>query len=708
MFVRECAKNRHVGGTFVSHQNENLPNMTKNEWFEIARTVIASRHIDIIEETELAPSGAVTYQFSARGHELAQAILGQLLRSGNDAATVYYRSRPFVIAAGMTYEESFAGPLARSGSRNGGRDIGVVHHLPNRKGVTVLPASGDVGAQYTPCVGWAQAITYHTRVLENTAWKGAVAVALGGDGSTATNGFWAALNIATTQKLPMVFFIEDNSFGISVPGTFQTPGGNIADNLGAFKNLRIVELDGTNPEEADRLISKTIAHVRESGAPALLRVRVPRLCGHSGADNQSYKTQEQKEEELSRDPLAKLRAFFLKKNYVDEAGWDALVADVEAEVRAACASALAQPEPDVSDTVTKVFDNGVLPKHGGVRAAGAELPTASGAKNEEGPRINLIEAVKRTLDTELRLHPRIVVFGEDVGVKGGVHGATVDLQIKHGADRVFDTSLSEEGIIGRAVGMALAGLMPVPEIQFRKYLDPAMEQINDTGTMRWRTNGDFAAPMVVRIPVGFSKRTGDPWHSVSGEAIFAHTIGWRVAIPSNAQDAVGLLRTALRDNDPTFFLEHRAIQDTAHGRGVYPGDDYLVPFGVASVVRSGASATVVAWGEMVHRVKSAVELSGADVEILDLRTIVPWDKEAVITSVRKTNRCMIAHEDTITCGFGAEIAATITRECFASLDAPVVRIAPPDVPIPYNKAMMDVVIPTIEVLAGEIRALVAY
>lgn len=682
--------------------------MTKNEWFEVARTVLASRIIDTIEETELAPSGKVTYQFSARGHELAQAILGQALRHGRDAATVYYRSRPLVIAAGMTYEESFAGPLALAGSRNGGRDIGVVHHLPNRKGVTVLPASGDVGAQYTPCVGWAQAISYHTNVLSDESWKGAVAVALGGDGSTATNGFWAALNIATTLKLPMIFFIEDNQFGISVPGTMQTPGGNIAANLASFASLRIVEVDGTNPDESDRMITKTVEHVRDTQRPALLRVRVPRICGHSGADNQSYKTPEQREDDLARDPIEKLKAMFIRKKYVDEQGWNDLVASVEQEVRLAQEAALRQPQPTAQDALTKLFDDGSLPKHGGLAAEGIDPVPSQTVIAEEGPRINLIEAVKRTLDHELGVNPRCVVFGEDVGMKGGVHGATVDLQVRHGAGRVFDTSLNEDGIIGRAVGLAAAGLMPVPEIQFRKYLDPATEQINDCGTLRWRTNGDFAAPMVVRIPVGFSKRTGDPWHSVSGEAILAHTLGWRIAMPSNAQDAVGLLRTALRGNDPTFFLEHRAIQDTAPGRGVYPGDSYAIRFGKANTIRSGTKATIVTWGEMVHRAKSAVELCAEDIEIIDLRTIVPWDQQAVLDSVRRTNRCMVLHEDTITAGFGAEIAATISRECFSALDAPVVRCASADVPIPYNKGMMDAVIPTIEEVAAQLRALLAY
>lgn len=675
---------------------------------DVARTVVASRYIDTIEENELAPSGQVTYQFSARGHELAQAILGGVMRQGNDAATVYYRSRPFVMSAGLSYEEAFSGPLARSGSRSGGRDIGVVHHLPNRRGVTVLPASGDVGAQYTPAVGWAQSILYRKNVMHEDAWKGAIAVALGGDASVATSGFWAALTIATTQKLPMLFFIEDNGYGISVPGHYQTPGSNIATNLASFANLRIVECDGTMPEEAERMISKTVDHVREHRGPALMRIRVPRLCGHSGADNQAYKPKEQREDELNRDPLVRLQEFFVRKKYFDAEQWTNFTNSIEQEVRAAAEAAVAQPEPSPGDAFAFAFDEGKKPMHGGMAAESIEPLQGNDIAEEQGTRINLIEAVKRTLDYELENNPRVVVFGEDVGAKGGVHGATVDLQLKYGIERVFDTSLSEEGIIGRAVGMAMAGLVPVPEIQFRKYLDPATEQMNDCGTLRWRTNGDYAAPMVVRIPVGFSKRTGDPWHSVSGEAIFAHTVGWRVAMPSNARDAVGLLRTAMRGNDPTLFLEHRAIQDTAPGRGVYPGHTYMLPFGVANIVRFGNKATVVCWGEMVHRVRGVVEAANLDVEIIDLRTIVPWDRETVLASIRKTARCMVVHEDTITCGFGSEIAAVIAQDAFAALDAPVVRIATPDIPIPYNRGMMDAVLPSAEDITRGIQNLIAY
>ena len=320
----------------------------------------------------------------------------------------------------------------------------------------------------------------------------------------------------------------------------------------------------------------------------------------------------------------------------------------------------------------------------------------------------MIDAIRQTLADELSVNPRMLVFGEDVGRKGGVHGATRDLQAAFGPERVFDTSLSEEGILGRAVGMALGGLLPVPEIQFRKYTDPAMEQITDCGTIRWRTNNAFAAPMVVRIPLGFSKRSGDPWHSSSGEAIFAHTLGWRIAFPSNAADAAGLLRAALRGGDPTFFLEHRALLDTPAGRGPYLGADYVLPFGQAALRQAGDILTVVSWGAMVQRSVEAAEPFEGQVEILDLRTLVPWDRAAVLESVRKTGRCLVVHEDTWTAGFGAEVAATVAQEAFAWLDAPVSRLAAPDCPVPYSTALMTSVIPSVELIRRRIEELLRF
>jgi 2-oxoisovalerate dehydrogenase E1 component len=302
------------------------------------------------------------------------------------------------------------------------------------------------------------------------------------------------------------------------------------------------------------------------------------------------------------------------------------------------------------------------------------------------------------------VNPRVVVFGEDVGRKGGVHAATLGLQEKHGAERVFDTSLSEEGIIGRAVGMALAGLVPVPEIQFRKYAEPAAEQLHDCGTMRWRTANRFAAPMVVRMPGGFFK-CGDPWHSQTNEVQFAHAVGWRVAMPSNAEDAVGLLRAAMRGNDPTIFFEHRAMLDAAWARRPYPGDDFVVPFGRARIVRAGAELTLVTWGAMVERCEQAAAESAVDVELIDLRTLVPWDREAVLGSVAKTHRCLIVHEDTLTAGFGAEIAATLAKEAFFDLEAPIERLTMPDVPSPHAPVLLDAVVPTVPRIVQAIRAL---
>ena len=687
-----------------------MPAQASVDWPEVARLMLASRAIDRIEETELAPSGKVTYQFSSRGHELAQILLGLALDHPHDGAAVYYRSRPFVLACGLTFEEAFAGPLARAGSPSEGRDIGVVHMLPPRRGATVLPGSGDVGAQYTPAVGWAQAAVYRQRVIGDEGWSGAVAVALGGDGSVAANGFWAALNVATTLSLPYLFFVEDNAYGISVPSALQTPGANIAENLASFKNLTVFDGDGADPGDASTKIARAVATAR-AGRPCLLRMSVPRLAGHSFADNQAYKSPDSRKREEERDPLPRLRKHLIQCEIMSSEDWMRLEREVESAVRVARDAALAQPEPDATGAHRYVFyEDDRPPLVGGLRPENA-IPSGGSTTArvaDPGVRLNLVDAVKCVLEAELKISPRLLIFGEDVGLKGGVHGATTDLQAHFGADRVFDTSLNEDGIIGRAVGLSLAGLMPAPEIQFRKYADPATEQINDCGTIRWRTAGKFAAPMVVRIPVGFGRKTGDPWHSVTGEAIFAHTVGWRIAFPSNADDAVGLLRSALRGDDPTLFLEHRALLDGAVARRPYPGDDYVLPFGVARVVQPGDELTIVTWGEAVHRCVDAARDFGSRVEIIDLRTIVPWDRAAALASARKTGKCLIVHEDTLTAGFGAEIAATIAQEAFLDLDGPIVRLATGDQPIPYHSALMDAVVPTPGKIRKAIEKLLAF
>jgi 2-oxoisovalerate dehydrogenase E1 component len=683
------------------------------DWQRVLYLTLVSRFLDDTEEQRLVPEKKVLYQFSARGHDVAQLILGQHLTHPHDAAGAYYRSRPLLLSLGLSIADAFAGPMGRSGGFSDGRDIGVVCNLPSDPGPVVLPMSGDVGSQYTPSAGWAQAIGYHRDVLGDASWQGAITCVLGGEASVATNGFWSALTLATTLKLPLVFYIEDNGYGISVPASFQTPGGDIAANLAAFKNLRVSSGDGTDPAQAAELIGAAVAHTRAGHGPALLRLTVPRLSGHSGQDTQSYKPPELLEREQAADPLLRLYAF-LRESGMGDAALGSIATRARRDAEAGLAEALARPEPDPAGVRMHRMEERdatgkpVLQRRGGLAPTGHVFPEGSDTPKPEGARINLLTAVRRTLEAELRSNPKLLLFGEDVGPKGGVHGATLGLQELFGERRIFDTSLSEEGIVGRAVGMALAGLLPVPEIQFRKYADPATEQLNNCGTLRWRTNNRWAAPIVVRMPGGYAPKCGDPWHSVCGETVWAHATGWQVAIPSNAEDAVGLLRSALRGNNPTIFFEHRALLDGAAARRPYPGDDFVVPFGRARLVREGQQLTLVSWGAMVERCEAAATQSGVAVELLDLRTVAPWDREAVIASVKKTRRCLIVHEDTLTAGFGAEVAATLAEAAFLSLDAPIQRLAIPDVPTPYNVALMNAVLPQVEEITERILELVEF
>lgn len=677
------------------------------DWRRIAYLVHLSRTLDALEEGELVPAKRVLYQFSARGHDLAQTMLGSKLVDPRDAVCGYYRSRPLLLALGVDPADALGSNMMRAGGYSDGRDIGVVFNYPNPKGCSALPMCGGVGAQYTPTAGWAQAIQYRETVLKDPAFKDAIGVVLGGDASVATNGFWSALTMATTLKLPMLFYIEDNGYGISVPGAFQTPGGDIAANLASFKGLEILSGDGTEPAEAARLIKRAITHVRGRAGPCLLRLTVPRLQGHSAQDTQAYKSAETVAAEWARDPLPKLKAYLVPA-VMDEADWAAVEAEAKATVEDALARAAARPDPDPSTITSGVFADDVpVQTLGGQWSEGYQPPASTREPATTGQRINMGAAIRRTFEHELTINPKVVLFGEDIGPKGGVHGVTLGLQDKFGPDRVFDTSLSEEGIVGRAVGMALAGLMPCPEIQFRKYADPAAEQINDAGTMRWRTNNRFAAPMVLRMPVGFL-RCGDPWHSQTDEVRFVHAPGWKVAVPSTAADAAGLLRTALRGNDPVVFLEQRALLDAPSARTPYPGDDYVLPFGQARTVREGSELTIVTWGAMIERCEAAADQSGRSVEIIDLRTLMPWDSGAVLASVRRTRRCLVVHEDLATGGFGAEILAVVSREAFLDLDAPPSRITMPDVPSPHSPLLLEAVVPSVDKIAAEIDQLVRF
>ena len=672
------------------------------DWREVARLVLTSREMDRLEEEELVPARKVLYQFSARGHDLAQVLLGLQLKDG-DAACGYYRSRPMLLALGVPLADALGSGMGLAGGYSDGRDIGVVFNYPNPGGAHALPMCGGVGAQYTPAAGWAQAIAYkHEQLGEGP--DDAIALVLGGDASVATGGFWSALTIATTQQLPLLLYIEDNGYGISVPGEYQTPGCDIAANLASFAGLTIFNGDGTDPEEAARLVGQAVGHVRGKRAPALLRLKVPRLEGHSFQDTQGYKSEEEIAAEWARDPLPKLKAHCARLQ-IGEEDWERLAEEVRWTVDQARAEAEARGVSSPEQVTDHVFYEDEIQQVGGLWNAGYQPPPASDEPKPEGQRINMVTAIRRVLDQELDKNPRVLVFGEDVGPKGGVHAVTLGLQEKYGKARVFDTSLNEEGIVGRAVGMALAGLMPVPEIQFRKYAEPATEQINDTGTMRWRTHNRFAAPMVLRVPGGFFK-CGDPWHSQTNEVQFVHNPGWKVAVPSNAEDAVGLLRGALRGNDPVLFFEHRAMYDDSWARRAWPGDDYVLTFGRAKKTREGDRITIVTWGAMVPRCEAAAE--GISADVIDLRTLMPWDRDMVLDSVRRTRRCLIVHEDLRTGGFGAEIAAVVADEAFLDLDAPVARVTMPDIPSPHHPKLMEWALPSVERIRGEIDRLVGF
>jgi 2-oxoisovalerate dehydrogenase E1 component len=673
------------------------------DWKKISYLLFLSRAMDDIEEQELVPAKLVFNQFSARGHDLAQILLGSLLTHPHDGATGYYRSRPFVLSLGLDIEDAVASPMAKSGGYSDGRDIGVVCNYPNveRKGAMLFPMCGGVGAQYSPIAGWAQSIVYYRDQLKDESYRGALGLSMGGDSSMSTSGFWASLNISTTNNLPHLFYIEDNGYGISVPQEVQTPGGDQVANLSAYKNLKIIDGDGTDPIETPRLIKEAVDYVRSGQGTCLLRLKVPRLCGHTFQDTQTYKPAKMVADEQANDPLPKLHAHLVKTGVVTQQQWVGIETKAYEDIKNAVTRAKARPEPDVSKLTRYVYaetdENGDPERQlrGGLYADNHKFPAVSEVAKPEGARINLQTAIRKVLDHELETNPKVMVFGEDVGPKGGVHGATLGLNEKFGDLRVFDTSLSEEGIIGRSVGLALAGLMPVPEIQFRKYAEPAAEQIVDTGIMRWRTNNQFAAPMVIRIPGGFAGR-GDPWHSMCDEVEWAHKTGWQVVMASNAQDAAGLLRFALRDNNPTIFFEHRSLLDSRWARRPYPGDDFVIPFGKANTLIAGDKLTVVSWGAMVERCEGAALELDKGVEVIDLRTIQPWDKETILASVKKTGRCLIVHEDNLTAGFGAEIAAVLAKDAFFDLDAPIERLTMPDTPNPHNIHMLHAAVPTQE------------
>jgi len=617
------------------------------DWGKVAYFCLLSRFMDLKERSERLPMS-----FPAMGHDLVQVLTALLMEHEKDSASVYYRSRPLALALGMKPEDIFYANMGK------GRDVGMMYYLRGK----ILPTVGDVGGQFPKAVGWAQAIRYK-------GWDGAVAVAMGGDGSIASNGFWSALNIATTLNLPMVFVIEDNGWGIGVPSYLQTPGGNIAENLRSFKNLTVLEGRGYIPEETYRVLKDGFEIARKNRV-VLIRFEVARIEGHSISDRQEYRSREEIEKSREKDPIVYLR------NFVEN--WEEVESRAKADVERAWEEAKRR-EGERGNLKKYIFFEGEFAQGDKVREF----------KMNKHPKMKMALAIRKAMEEALEENEDVLIFGEDVGLKGGIYGITRGFMERFGERRVFDTSLNELGIVGRAEGMAYAGLKPIAEIQFRKYADEARQAIHNIGFVRWRTNNAFSAPIILRMPVGFIRGISDPWHSFSAEQEFLHMFGWKIAYPSNAEDAYYLLKEALSMNDPVIFLEHRELYFSKLAEREI--SEYL-PFGKGRVVKGGNSLTIVSWGYTLYEALEGVK--DMDVEVIDLRTLKPWDEELVFESVKKTGRLLVVHEDSLTCGFGAEIVSRVVQETFESLKIAPKRLAIPDVPIPFSQELFNLAYPT--------------
>jgi 2-oxoisovalerate dehydrogenase E1 component len=536
-----------------------------------------------------------------------------------------------------------------------------------------------------------------------------------GEGATSEGEFWESLNTACTRSAPILYLVEDNGYAISVPVEVQTPGGDVSRLVESFANLKVLRCDGTDFLASYRALGEAVDWVRRERKPALVHAKVIRPYSHSLSDDERlYKTTEERQSEAKRDPIAKLRAFLLAERAATEADFETIAAEIDREIAGATETALAAPKPARETAGWYVFSPDVDP-------ASSEFATEPDA---QGKPDTMVAAINRTLKDEMARNPRIVVFGEDVADasklaslphvpgKGGVFKVTHGLQRLYGEHRVFNSPLAEANIIGRAVGMATRGLKPVVEIQFFDYIWPAMMQLKDEMSMlRYRSSNNFSCPMVVRVPIGGYLRGGAPYHSQSGVSIFAHCPGIRIVFPCNAADAAGLLRTSIRCDDPVMFLEHKHLYRQTYNKSPYPGAGYMIPFGKGALRREGTDIAVLTWGALVQRSLLAAqqaEKEGVSVAVFDLRTIIPYDWAGIAELVRKTNRVIVVHEDQLTCGFGAEIAARISDELFHELDAPVRRVAAMDCPVAYYPELEEEILPQAGDVLTAIRELAKY
>jgi 2-oxoisovalerate dehydrogenase E1 component len=691
--------------------------LSSDDLMRAYRTMLLSRRIDD-KEIQLKNQSLIFFQISGAGHEAVLTAAGLHLRAGYDWFYPYYRDRALCLQLGMTSTEMLLAAVgAKDDPNSGGRQ------MPSHWGHKQLniPSQGSpTGTQCLQGVGAGEAGMIYERVTgipdraEQFHTDEITYISIG-EGATSEGEFWESLNTACTRSVPVLYLIEDNGYAISVPVEVQTPGGDVSRLVESFPNLKLWRCDGTDFLESYRTLGEAAAYVRRERKPAFVHAKVIRPYSHSLSDDERlYKTTEERKAEALRDPLTKMRAFLLKEQVASEADLDAVLASVDREIAEATDFALKAAKPSIDTAASFVFSPTVDP-------SSSDFLTSA---VPEGKPDTMVGAINRTLKDEMARNPRIVVFGEDVADaskaaslahvpgKGGVFKVTHGLQKAYGAERVFNSPLAEANIVGRAVGMATRGLKPVVEIQFFDYIWPAMMQLKDEMSMlRYRSGNNWSCPMVVRVPIGGYLRGGAPYHSQSGVSIFAHCPGVRIVFPSNAIDAAGLLRTSIRCDDPVLYLEHKHLYRQTYNKGAYPGDNYMIPFGKGSLRRDGTDMVVLTWGALVQRSLLAAqqaEKDGVSVAVFDLRTIMPYDWDGIAELVRRTNKVIVAHEDTLTCGFGAEIAARIGDELFEYLDAPVKRVAALDCPVAYCPDLEEKILPQSSDVLAAIKKLAAY
>ena len=712
--------------------------LSGQQLIEAYRIMYTSRRLDD-REILLKRQQKIFFQISGAGHEAVGAAAGFALKSGYDWFFPYYRDRALALALGATPAEMLLHAVgAADDPSSGGRQMPSHWSYPK---LHIVTGSSPTGTQILHAVGCAEVPRYlaahpnaankvegdYRQFKDVTSHPDEVTYVSLGDGTTSEGEFWEALNSASNLKLPLVFVIEDNGYAISVPVEVQTAGGNISRLVSGFPNFHFEEVEGTDPVETYAAFARAVAYCRAGNGPAFIHAHVIRPYSHSLSDDERlYRPDAERQRDAQRDPITRTQMFLLREGILDENGINRLEKEVDEGLQEAVDLALKASPPAPETVMRFIYSPDLDPASAAFDTQPATSEPAATDGKKPAPK-TMADLINATLRDEMKRDERIVIFGEDVADcsreqylqqklvkgKGGVFKLTNGLQMEFGSDRVFNSPIAEASIVGRATGMATRGLKPVVEIQFFDYIWPAMMQLrNELPLIRWRSNNGFSAPCVIRVAIGGYLTGGAIYHSQCGESIFTHIPGLRVVFPSNALDAAGLLRTAIRCDDPVLFLEHKRLYRETFGRAAYPGPDYMIPFGKARIVQPGTDLTVITYGAVVPRALQAAQKlereQGLKVELLDLRCLNPFDWDAIVTSVRKTNRALIAYEDTLSWGYGAEIASRVADGMFDSLDAPVRRVAAKDVFVAYQPILEDAILPQTSDLYRAMKELAEY